>query len=107
MLHDFLNNDNKFGILFTKFSGGYWREDLNKIIKSRLSPDLMTEEIKSVGWHHTESDSKVSKDGIDFKLEISKFDDISLILLSEATEENKQKLRDWAAIISTEVEKLK
>jgi hypothetical protein len=49
----------------------------------------------------------MSKDKLDFKLEINKADTISIILLSKPTESNKQKLREWTSIIETETQKLK
>ena len=106
MLHEFINNNSQFEILFTNFFGGYWRDDLKKIVSSKISNKLQ-ENLISIGWFHTDTDINVSKDNVNFILKINEDDDISLILLSQATEESKQKLREWATIIATEVERLK
>lgn len=107
MLHEFINNDSQFEILFKDFFGGYWRDDLKNIIKEKIQPNLMEENLISIGLEHTETDILLEKDKIKFILEINKFDDISLILKSELIEENKEKLRQWATIIENEIEKLK
>ncbi len=105
-LHEFSYDEIKFGIAMP-FYGGYWRTDLKKIIKNNINPDTFEEDLKEASWDYTIVDFNMKKDNIDFKLEINEYDDISLILQSDNTEENKQKLRDWATTIATEIEKLK
>ncbi|TXF79490.1 hypothetical protein [Chryseobacterium sp.] len=105
-LKEFSYDSIKFGIGFP-FYGGYWANDLEKIIKSTIQPDKFERIDKSVTWNYSEIDFNIEKENIKFKLEINEYDDISLILLNEDIEESKQKLRDWATIIATEVEKLK
>ena len=106
MLHEFTNDNKQFEILFTNFFGGYWRDDLKKIISNKISKEL-NENLISIGWFHTDSEIEVSVNDIKFQLKISEYDDISLILNSKITEESKQKLREWATIIAEEIERLK
>lgn len=105
-LHEFSYDEIKFGIALP-FYGGYWREDLKEVIKKNINPNKFEEDLKEVSWDYTVVDFNMQKDNISFKLEINEYDDISLILISESTDESKQKLREWATIIATEIEKLK
>lgn len=108
MMYEFNNDDVKFGIAFSgDISGGGWANNLEKIINSKIIPNKFKRENKEINWNYSEIDFLIEKNSIRFKLEIDKVDTISLILLSESTEENKQKLREWATIIAQEVEKLK
>jgi hypothetical protein len=108
MLYEFNNVDVEFGIAFSgDISGGGWSNDLEKIIKDKLNPEKFKKIIKEENWNYSEIDFIMSKDKLDFKLEINKADTISIILLSKPTESNKQKLREWTSIIETETQKLK
>lgn len=108
MLYEYNNKNVKFGIAFSgDISGGGWANDLEKIIKSNIQPDKFERTDITITWDYSEIDFSMEKNNIKFKLEIDKVDTISLILLSQDNDINKQKLRDWATIIATEIEKLK
>ncbi|HEX9980456.1 MAG TPA: hypothetical protein VGB50_07810 [Flavobacterium sp.] len=103
MLHEFSYDEIKFGIAFPpEISGGGWDNDLEKIIKSNLKPEKFERIDKEINWDYSEVSFIILKEGIQFMLEIDKWDDISLILLEEPIEEYKGKLREWAAIIVKE-----
>lgn len=106
MYKELINKENEFQIIFTEINGGGWLSDLMKIIKIKLNPSHLEKNIISASWDEMEAEIIMTQDDIDAKIEIDDLGNISLIH-AEPNEENKQKLREWATIIATEVEKLK
>lgn len=108
MLYEYANDEIQFGLAFSGIiSGGGWANTLENIIKTKLKPDKFERINHEIAWHYSEIEFIIIKDAIDFKLIIDRTDTISLVLTSEITEENKQKLHEWAMVIANEVEKLK
>jgi len=107
MIHEYINKEKKFEILFKTIFGGAWDSDLENIIKTKLKPDKFERINHNIAWHHSEIEFIILKNNIDFKLIIDKADTISVVLTVDATDKNKQKLREWAMVIANEVEKLK
>lgn len=107
MYKELINKENDFQIIFTEINGGGWLNDLFTLIKQKLHPNSIEKNIISASWEEMEAEILISKDKIDTKIEIDDIGTISYILLSESSNFNKQKLREWATIIATEVEKLK
>ena len=107
MIKDFINKEGIYVVRFENFNGSGWDDDVIKIIKEIIKPQSIQKSIVQFSWDNSVLDYNIKKDTINF---ISHFDDSgpnSLRLISEITEDSKQKLREWATIIAQEVEKLK
>lgn len=107
MIRENINSKNQFIIGFTNFNGSGWDDDVQSIIKKKLQPIKISKRIIEQSWDYSEKEFDLEKDNISSILHLDDGGPIYLLLQSEITEENKQKLREWATIIATEVEKLK
>lgn len=105
MQRELINKKNEFQIIFTKINGGGWLNDLTDIVKTKLRPSYFEKIINSSSWDEMGAEILILKDNVDAKIEIDDIGNISLIH-NNATEESKQKLREWATIIATEAEKI-
>ena len=107
MIRETLNSKNNFLISFNNFNGSGWDDDVQKVIENYLNPIKLSKRIITQSWYYSEKEFDLEKDNVKFLLHLDDDGPIYLVLQSDLTEENKQKLRDWATIIAQEVEKLK
>ena len=108
MIREMITKENEFLIKFDNFNGTGWTNSIEKIIKEKIKPEKIEKQDIEVSWDYSEYEFNIQKDKIKFIFYID--DEGSRYLLLEEkdiTEENKQKLREWATIIAEEVEKLK
>lgn len=102
-----LTTENEYLIKFENFIGTGWRNSVVKIINEKIKPQKNEKREIEVGWDYSEYEYDIEKDDTQFVFHIDDEGSRYLLLQSEITEENKQKLREWATIIATEIEKLK
>ena len=107
MIIDFVSRKGNYIVRFENFNGSGWNEDVLKIIKEKIKPQKVEKDIVESSWDNSEINYNIYTDNLNF---IAHFDDNgpnSFRLISAITNESKQKLREWATIIATEIEKLK
>lgn len=107
MITEMITKNSKFLIEFEFFNGSGWSNPVEKIIKEKIQPEKLEKRDIEVSWDYSEYEFDIEKDDIKFILHLDDEGSRYLLLQSPITEESKQKLRDWATIIATEVEKLK
>lgn len=108
MIRDFISKNGNHIVSFDDFSGSGWDDDVQKIMEKYLSPIKISKREIEVSWDYSEYEFDLEKDNIKFIFHLD--DEGSMYLLLDKkniTEESKQKLREWATTIATEVEKLK
>ncbi len=107
MIKEILTTENEYLIKFENFTGTGWKNVVVKIINEKIKPQKIEKKEIEVSWDYSEYEFDIEKDNIKFIFHLDDEGSRYLLLQSEIIEENKQKLRDWATIIATEVEKLK
>lgn len=107
MTTEMITKENEFLISFENFNGSGWDDDVQKIMEKYLSPIKLSKRIIEQSWDYSEKEFDLEKDNIKFIFHLDDDASMYFLLQSEITEESKQKLREWATIIATEVEKLK
>ena len=71
-----------------------------------IKPETIEKREIEVSWDYSEYEFDFEKDGIKFLFHIDDEGWRYLLLKSDSSDQNKQKLRDWAKIIAEEIEKL-
>jgi hypothetical protein len=99
--------DGEFLIKFLKFNGSGWDDDVQAIMEKKLNPIKISKRIIEQGWSYSEKEFDIEKDKLKFIFHLDDEGSMYLLLQSEQTESNKQKLHDWAIIIASEIDKLK
>lgn len=107
MISESISKRGKYMILFENFNGAGWADATEKIIAIKINPDKIEKKIIEQGWYYSEFEFHIEKESCQFIYHLDDDGIMYLLLDSKPTEENKQKLRDWATIIATEVELLK
>ena len=107
MITELINQNGNFIIAFDNIYGSGWDDDLIKIVIEKINPPSIVKNVIETGWYYSEKEFNIEKDNVQFILHLDDESSAYLRLLSSMTESNKQKLRGWATIIASEVEKLK
>lgn len=107
MINEFINKTKDFIIRIDIINGTYWADDVVKIIEEKIKPSNIEKKTIKISWDYSEYEIHITKDNINFNLNINDDTFGYIILKKKITEENKQKLREWATIIDSEMEKLK
>ncbi|MCB0516261.1 MAG: hypothetical protein R2798_11880 [Chitinophagales bacterium] len=102
-----IGKNDAFVISFENYYGSGWVNYFFNAIKSKINPTNITKNDIDVGWNYSEYEFFFTKEDLELKLEIDDFGPVAIILQKNITEPNKNKLREWANIIATEVENLK
>lgn len=105
MTKDFINKNGNFIVKFLTFNGSGWDDQVEKIITSKLSPIDISKRTIEESIDYSEKEFDLVKDDIKFIFHLDDLGSTYLLLAENVTNENKQKLRDWATIIAEEVEK--
>lgn len=107
MIEEVLTKKGEFIILIKIIKGSGWSNDVEKIIKKVIKPESFERKNIEMGWDYSEIEFNVKKDNVNFVLHIDDEGPTYMELLTFISEDNKHKLREWASIIDSEVEKLK
>lgn len=107
MITDFISKKGNYIVRFEDFNGSGWNSDVLKIIEEKIKPQKIEKNIIEISWDNSEIDFSIEKDNINFIAHLDDSGPNSFKLVSKITEESKQKLREWATIIATEIEKLR
>ena len=107
MIEEMTNKKGNFVIEFTNFYGAGWKNSIKKIIENIIQPDKIEISDIEVSWNSSEYELLISKGKLRFKVNLNDYSSNYMFLEDNITEENKQKLRDWATVIAVEIEKLK
>ena len=106
-MKEFINKKGYYIIDIDIVNGTYWLEDLEKIINLKIKPQSVKKNEIEISWDFSEYEFDIEKDNIKFTINLNDDTFCYIKLINNITEENKQKLREWATIIAQEVEKLK
>lgn len=96
-----------FVMCLNDYYGSGWVSYIEMAVKSKINPKKYGKNEKEISVLESEYEINFEDNGLSVKIEIDDLGPVSLILKENITEKSKQKLRDWATIIATEVEKLK
>lgn len=102
-----IGKNNSFIILLEDYYGSGWINKICQAIENKIKPESFEKKDLEVGFDFSEYEILFEKDNLKIKVEIDDLGPVGLILKEKITDENKQKLREWATIIAEEVEKLK
>ncbi|MBW7869972.1 MAG: hypothetical protein H3C39_02805 [Flavobacteriia bacterium] len=102
-----IGKNNSFVIVLEDYYGSGWVNYIYQATENKIVPDRFEKEEIEVSWDYSEYILLFEKDGLKVKIEIDDLGPVSFILKENITQENKQKLREWATIIAEEVEKIK
>ena len=105
MIKEIFTAENEYLIRFENFTGTGWKDSVTEIITNKIKPQILKKREIEVSWDYSEYEYDVEKDNIKFIFHIDDEGSRYFILQSEVTEENQQKLREWATIVAKEVEK--
>lgn len=98
---------NSFILLLEDYYGSGWINKITEIVNKSIKPKFFIKKDLEIGWDFSEYEIIFEKDNLNIKVEIDDLGPVALILEDNINENSKQKLREWANIIATEVDKLK
>lgn len=107
MTTEMITQEDEFLISFENFNGSGWDNDVQKIMEKYLSPIKLSKRIIEQSWDYSEKEFDLEKEKVKFIFHLDDDGSMYLLLQNDITDANKQKLREWATIIATEVKKLK
>lgn len=97
--------NNSFILLLEDYYGSGWINKITEIINKSIKPKSFIKKDLEIGWDFSEYEIIFEKDNLNIKVEIDDLGPAALILKDNINEDSKQKLREWATIITTELEK--
>lgn len=106
MIKEFINKKNHFVIVLENYIGSGWDAKLDIVLKEILKPTFLEKKIIEESWDYSEYHYFIKKEFINFVIKVDDDTPMGLILDNSINHSNKQKLREWAIIIDTEIEKL-
>lgn len=106
MITETISRTGQFLIRFENFNGSGWQRISEEIIVKRIKPDKIEKKVIEQSIDYSEYEFLIEKDNTKFIYHLDDEGPIYIELDSEITEDNKQKLRDWAMIIATETAKI-